>query len=153
MPAGLLVTLPVPRPVKVTLRNLVVVSKVAVADLDVSIVRLQTPVPEHAPLQPMKVDPASGVAVNVTLALLVKAKEQVPPQLIPAGLLVIVPLPAPSLATVSVFVPDESKVAVTDLAASIVTVQEPVPEQAPLQPAKIELASGAAVSVTLVLLA
>ena len=40
------------------------------------------------------------------------------------------------------------KVAVTELAAYIVTEHVPVPEHAPDQPAKVELASGAAVSVT-----
>ena len=29
----------------------------------------QEPIPEHAPLQPVKVDPASAVAVSVTTAL------------------------------------------------------------------------------------
>ena len=47
-------------------------------------------------------------------------------------------------ATVSV------KVAVTERAWSIVTWQVLVPEQSPDQPAKFELASGAAVSVTVV---
>ena len=42
------------------------------------------------------------------------------------------------------------KVAVTDLAAFMVTWQEPVPEQAPLQPVKVEPAAGAAVRVTTV---
>jgi hypothetical protein len=40
------------------------------------------------------------------------------------------------------------KVAVTDLAASSVTTQAPVPAHAPDQPVKFELASGLAVSVT-----
>ncbi len=41
------------------------------------------------------------------------------------------------------------KVAVTDLAASIVTTQVPVPEQpAPLQPVKLEPVAGVAVNVT-----
>src|SRR5207253_2271241 len=41
-------------------------------------------------------------------------------------------------------------VAVTDLAAVIVTEQVPVPTQAPLQPAKVEPAAAAAVRVTTV---
>jgi hypothetical protein len=75
--------------------------------------------------------------------------EHVAPQLIPAGLEVTVPLPVPALLTDSVNV-CTLKVAVTDVAAFIVTEQVPVPEQAPLQPAKVEPPAGAAVSVTTV---
>jgi len=72
----------------------------------------------------------------------------VAPQLIPAGLEVTVPLPDPVLLTESVNV-CTSKVAVTDVAALIVTEQVPVPEQPPpLQPAKVEPPAGLAVSVT-----
>ncbi len=67
------------------------------------------------------------------------------PQSIPTGEEVIVPLPA--LVTVRPGVL-RSKVAVTDWAASMVTVQVPVPKQAPLQPAKTESADGIAVRVT-----
>jgi len=42
------------------------------------------------------------------------------------------------------------KVAVTVAAAVSVTVHEPVPEQPPLQPVKIEPVAGVAVSVTAV---
>ena len=65
----------------------------------------------------------------------------------PLGLEVIVPLP--DLLTESVKV-CTLNVAVTDLAASIVTVHVPVPEQpAPLQPTKAEPTAGLAVRVTL----
>jgi hypothetical protein len=40
------------------------------------------------------------VAVKVTAAPLLKVAEQVLPQLMPAGLLVMVPLPVPAFATV-----------------------------------------------------
>lgn len=43
----------------------------------------------------------AGVAVRTTLGWPVKLAEQVPGQLIPAGLLVTVPLPAPSTVTVN----------------------------------------------------
>jgi hypothetical protein len=72
----------------------------------------------------------------------------VAPQLIPAGLEVTVPLPDPDLLTDRVNV-CTLKVAVTDVAAFIVTEQVPVPEQPPpLQPANVEPPAGAAVSVT-----
>ncbi len=41
-----------------------------------------------------------------------------------------------------------SKVAVTDLTASMVTVQGPVPVQSPLQPVKVDPAAEVAVRVT-----
>ncbi|HEY3550370.1 MAG TPA: hypothetical protein VGK69_04895, partial [Gaiellaceae bacterium] len=62
------------------------------------------PVPVQAPDQPLKVEPAAGVAVRVTLVPEVKSCEQVEPQLIPAGLDVTVPLPEPALLTLSVAV-------------------------------------------------
>ncbi len=63
-------------------------------------------VPEHAPLQPVKVEPAAGAAVSVTAVPLVNDAEQVAPHVMPAGLLVIVPLPAPEVETVKVEVVD-----------------------------------------------
>jgi hypothetical protein len=108
----------------------------------------QLPVPVQAPLQPVKVDPPPAAALSVTTAPELKAKLHVLPQLIPAGALVTVPLPAPLLATVSVKLAS-SKVAVTLRGADIVRLQvEPVPLQSPLQPVKIEPDAAAAVSVT-----
>ena len=64
-------------------------------------VTVQAPVPEQPPpLQPVKVEPAAGVAVNVTAVPLAKLAEQVAPQLIPTGELVTVPLPVPAGVTV-----------------------------------------------------
>src|SRR5207244_2749551 len=53
-------------------------------------------VPVHAPLQPVQVEVASGVAVRVTLVPAAKASEHPPPepQAIPAGLLETTPFPA-----------------------------------------------------------
>src|SRR5439155_1357135 len=117
-------------------------------------VTVQAPVPEHPPpLQPLKVEPAAALAVSVTAVPLGKLAEQVAPQLIPAGELVTVPLPAPEGVTVRVKVCGV-KVAVTVVAAETVTAQEPVPEHPPpLQPVKVELAAAVAVSVTAVPLA
>src|SRR2546425_9172132 len=114
-------------------------------------VTVQVPVPLHPPpLQPVKVEPAASAAVSVTAVPLVKLAEQVAPQVIPAGALVTVPLPVPAGVTVRANV-CRVKVAVTVVAAESVTTQAPVPEHPPpLQPLKIELAAGAAVSVTVV---
>jgi hypothetical protein len=75
---------------------------------------------------------------------------QVCGQVIPAGLLETVPAPFPPRATVSVG--KALKVAVTCWLAFIVTSHvEPVPLQPPpLQPAKVELVAGVAVSLTCV---
>jgi len=95
------------------------------------------------------VEPASGVAVSVTAVALANAAEHVVPQEMPVGALVMVPLPAPLLLTVSEKL-WSAKLAVTDVAPLIVTVQVPVPVQPPLQPVNVELAAGAAVRVTTV---
>src|SRR2546426_7742887 len=59
------------------------------------------PVPvQPPPLQPLKVEPAAGVAVKVTMVPVANAAEQVTPHEMPAGLLVTVPLPAPVFETV-----------------------------------------------------
>src|SRR3990167_3293233 len=57
-----------------------------------------------------------------------------------------VPVPSPERTTVSRF---DANVAVTLLAASIVTVQVPVPVHAPLQPMNAFLLTGVAVSTTI----
>ena len=64
-------------------------------------VTLQLPVPVQAPDQPANVELAFGTAVSVTIVPLVKLALHIAPQLIPAGLLVIVPAPVPALWTVS----------------------------------------------------
>jgi hypothetical protein len=75
--------------------------KRAVTDFAASMVTLRVVVPVPSPLQPLNVEPDAGVAVKVTFDPLVKLAEQVVPQLMPAGLLVTVPLPAPVLLTES----------------------------------------------------
>lgn len=124
------------------------VLNVAVSDLDELIVTAHAPVPVHAPLQPVNVEPAVGVSVMVTTVPLAKFAVHVPGQLIPAGLLVTVPVPFPAGVTVSG--KSNLKVAVTDSDALNVTEHMPVPEQAPLQPVKTEPAATFAVKVTIV---
>jgi len=121
--------------------------KVAVTDLAALMVTVHVPVPLQAPLQPANVEPEAAAAVRVTEVPLLKFAVQVLGQLMPLGLLVTVPLPVPASVTVNAKV-TKLNVAVTDLAALIVTVHVPVPVQAPLQPANVEPEAAAAVRVT-----
>lgn len=114
------------------------------------IVTMQVPVPEQPePDQPPKVEPVAAVAVSVTLAPAPKLAEQATPQLMPAGLDVMVPEPVPAGVTERVYVV-KTKVAVTLCAAPFVRVgaHVPVPEQPPpLQPEKVEPTAAVAVRV------
>ena len=65
--------------------------------MGLSIVTVQVPVPEQAPLQPTKMELASVVAVRLTTVPELKLAVQVLPQLIPTGLEVTVPVPVPLL--------------------------------------------------------
>src|SRR4030095_7946049 len=120
IPAGVLVTVPVPD--LVTVRVNVCCAKVAVTERAALIVMVQVPVPVQAPLQAVKVEPAAAAAVRLTMVPFVNEAEHVAPQEIPAGVLVTVPVPMPDLVTVRVSVCC-AKVAVTERAALIVTVQ------------------------------
>src|SRR5205809_8140545 len=84
-------------------------------------------VPETAsqPLQPLNMEPRSGLAVKVTTVPLTSEAEQVAPQSIPGGSEVTVPLPMPkplALGTLEVK-RVRLKLAVTVRAAIMVTVQ------------------------------
>jgi hypothetical protein len=70
------------------------------------------------------------------------------PQLMPLGFEVTVPLPVPARVTPNANVDAVLNVAVAVRACVIDTVQVPVPEQAPLQPAKLAPLPAAAVRVT-----
>ena len=104
--------------------------------------------PEHGPAQPPKVEPGSAVSVSVTDLPSRNRAEQAAPQLIPAGLLVMVPDPVPLL--VIVRVRTAVKVAVTLLFALTVNVHDPVPVQSPLQPVNTKPVAATAVNVTVV---
>ena len=58
---------------------------VAVTDSAAFKTTVQIAVPEHGPLQPMKLDPEAALAVRVITVPLEKLAEQVAPQFIPAG--------------------------------------------------------------------
>jgi len=123
---------------------------VAVTLLAALMVTLHVLVPLHAPPQPPKVQPLLGLAVNVTAVPLEKLAVQVEPQSIPLGDDVTEPLPVVVTVNAKLLTGITEKAAVTFLAALIVTVQVPVPLQAPLQPSKVEPAVALAVNVTLV---
>jgi len=104
---------------------------------------------QPAPLNPLKVDPLAVVALSVTVVPLAKSAAHDPGQAIPLGLLVTVPVPFPPRVTVSRSVEIGTlKRAVT--VAFPVTLQAPVPEQPPLQPANAEPGAAAALSTTVV---
>src|SRR5712691_3862936 len=76
-------------------------TKVAVTVVAAATVTVHGRIPlQPPPLQPANTEPATGVAVRVTLVLRVKVAAQVAPQVIPVGVLVTVPSPVPVLATV-----------------------------------------------------
>ena len=74
---------------------------VAVTDCAALIGTKQVPVPEHAPLHPVNVDPAEGVAVRLTFWPCAKFPVQVAVQLMPLGVLTTVPLPVPLIVRLS----------------------------------------------------
>src|SRR3989442_8386680 len=154
MPAGVLATVPAPAPALVTVRVKDCTANVAATEGAAFSVPTQAPVPEQPPpLQPVKVELASGVAVKVTAVPLANGAEHVTPQAMPAGLLVTVPAPAPALVTVRAK-DCTANVAVTAVAAFNVTMQVPEPEQPPpLQPEKVEPAARGAGKVAAVPLA
>src|SRR5262245_23448860 len=66
MPAGALVTEPVPLPAFVTVSAKDCNANVAVTEPAAFIVTVQAPVPVHAPLQPVKIELKPGVGLKVT---------------------------------------------------------------------------------------
>src|SRR6185369_7865184 len=153
MPAGLLVMAPLPAPALATARVKVCRLKVAVQLLLAPKVTVTAGVvaAQPVPAQVAKTEPAAGAAVNVTAVPLLKVPEQLVVQLMPAGELVMAPLPVPALATARVKV-CRLKVPVQLLLAPKVTVTAGVvaAQPVPAQVAKTEPAAGAAVNVTAV---
>ena len=68
---------------------------VAVTDAFAVRVTLHAPVPLQPPDHPANADPAAGAALRVTAVPLAKLALHVEPQLMPLGLLLIVPAPEP----------------------------------------------------------
>lgn len=103
-------------------------------------------VPVHAPLKPVKLAPAAGVAVSVIAVPLAKGAVQVPGQLIPAGALVTVPLPETVTLT---WAGKELKVTETDWFPESKTLQD-CPLHAPPKPANWNPEAAVALSATVV---
>lgn len=92
---------PVPLPVPLTANVCLVSVKFAVTLVAAVTVTVQTPVPLHAPLHPVKEDPVVGAAVRVTWVPCEKESEQVAPQSMAPVFAVTVPVPFPVLVTAS----------------------------------------------------
>ena len=92
IPDGVLVTLPVPVPARATVRTGEVL-KFAVTEVFCINVTWHAPVPLQTPDQPANEEFVPGDAVSVTWVPLAKLALQVCPQLMPAGVLTIVPAP------------------------------------------------------------
>ena len=122
--------------------------KFAVTVWSALITTIHEPVPlQPPPLQPVNVEPPVGAAVKATVLPLGKSAAQVVPQDIPLGLLVTVPVPVPDLLTVNWSVLGMA-LNVADTLALPVTVQAPLPEQAPPQLTNDEPAAAAAFKAT-----
>ena len=146
MVPGFDVTVPVPPDIRMV--RVRTASNVAVQPTAADIVTV--PLAQSAsPVQPAKVDVASGVAVSVTDVPTEYGSLQSPGHVIPAGLEVTVPDPVPAIVTASVFGGMRSNVAVQLRAALIVTLPS-VQSASPLHPAKVEPDAGAGISVTVV---
>jgi hypothetical protein len=144
---------PLPAPVFPTVSVKVGTLKVAVTVFAALMVTVQiAPDTELQPLQLPKTDPLAAAAVSVTVVPLLYDSEQSAPHVIPAGLDVTVPLPAPVLPTVSAKLWVWTlNVAVAVRAAFIVTVHVvPDVESHPLQLPKTDPLAAVAVSVTVV---
>jgi hypothetical protein len=96
MPPGELLTVPLPVPMLVTVSETVMGGGVKVADTfwAAFITMTQVLIPLHPPDQPVKVEPAVPLAVRVTELPTANSVLQVLPQLMPGGLLVMMPLPS-----------------------------------------------------------
>jgi len=101
--------------------------------------------------QPLNACPGCAVAVSVTTVPAMKFAEHIgPEQFIPPTLPITLPLPG-GPATTIVRVNIGLKIALTNCAPLMISVQLPIPEQAPLlHPANAKPLAGAADSVTLV---
>lgn len=104
MPAGVDVTVPVPAPLVETLKVLPGgrFEKFAPTVFALStVIRQLAAVPEQSPDQPVNIESVLGVAERTTVLPEAKSVAQVAPQLIPAGVDEITPVPSPVLLVVT----------------------------------------------------
>ena len=138
MLASSLATLPEPAPASVTVTAYFgggVGLNVAVTDWLAFMLTLHVPVPEQAPLHPLKTWPVLGVAAKLIDAPNAAVIEHVAPQEMPAGELDTDPVPVPASATERVYC--GTKFAETEVFDPTVYVHVPVPAHAdPPHPAK-----------------
>ncbi len=92
IPAGLLVTVPVPVTATVRESSPLNDASTLVAAVSVNVQVLAVPL-QVPPLHPLKTLLVAGFSVSVTCVFAAKLAEHVPGQLMPAGLLVTVPVP------------------------------------------------------------
>ena len=104
IPGGMLVTVPVPAPARLTVSPSPAVKVALTVAAAVIFNKHVVAVPEQLPPQPEKKSSAPGASVRVTCVFWVKLPEHVVGQLIPEGLLVIVPMPEAGAVTVSRYV-------------------------------------------------
>lgn len=151
-PDGLLRTLPLPSPVRVTLKELDgggLGAKFALTEAeDVDRATTQGPLPVQAPLQPEKVLPPLGAAVSVTLVPCENVPEHVPLEQVTPP--VTIPLPPPARVTLKEL--DSGGVTANDALTETeederATTQEAVPVHAPPQPENVFPLFGLAVRV------
>jgi hypothetical protein len=102
--------------------------------------------PLQLPAHPTKYEFVVAVALRVTCVPGLNLALHVCPQLIPSGSLVTLPLPVPPRVIANRG--DVLNVAITEVFFVNVTLQMPLPLQAPDHPAKKESTIGAEVSVT-----
>jgi hypothetical protein len=100
IPEGELVTVPCPVPLRLT-DKIGKSLNVAVTDSLLVNVIAQVPEPVHAPDHPAKKELVMADAVNVTCVPLEKLAVHELPQLMPAGVLLTIPAPAPAALTLS----------------------------------------------------
>jgi hypothetical protein len=147
IPDGLLDTVPLPVPASVTVspKVEVAVNVATMVDAELTVTKQLGLLPTQPwPSQFVKALPLPGVSLSVSCVPCAKLAVHVPGQLIPAGLLVTVPVPVPDSSIVTEYVAAAVYVTVTVCAALITVVHGcVVPKQPPpVQLVKVDPAAG-----------